>query len=60
MMLMDLAVQMQLAEAGTGALWLIGAGAVLVAAIVLAFVLGQRNKDREPPPTGLHRRRNRR
>ncbi|MBB4950475.1 ABC-type polysaccharide/polyol phosphate export permease [Kitasatospora gansuensis] len=57
---MDLAVQTQLADSGLGALWLIAAGAVLVAVIVLAFVLGQRAKDREPPPTGMHRRRRRR
>ncbi|WP_371493936.1 hypothetical protein OG871_02610 [Kitasatospora sp. NBC_00374] len=43
-----------LAADGAGAhLWLIAVGAVLVLAILLAFVLGQRRKDREPPPADL-------
>ncbi|WP_407991091.1 DUF6479 family protein [Kitasatospora sp. CMC57] len=53
-------MQTQLAASGLGSLWLVVAGVVLVVLIVLGFVLGQRKKDREPPPTGLHRRRNRR
>ncbi|WP_033825593.1 DUF6479 family protein [Kitasatospora sp. MBT63] len=49
----DLALQIPLAADGAGAhLWLITVGAVLVLGLVLAFVLGQRRKDREPPPTG--------
>ncbi|MEV8098241.1 hypothetical protein [Kitasatospora sp. NPDC085879] len=32
---------------------LIAAGAALVVALVLAFVLGQRRKDKEPPPLDL-------
>ncbi|WP_431683217.1 hypothetical protein [Kitasatospora sp. KL5] len=35
-------------------LWLIAAGAALVVVLVLAFVLGQRRKDREPPPVDTH------
>ncbi|MFJ8041683.1 hypothetical protein ACIRBX_14415 [Kitasatospora sp. NPDC096147] len=52
----DLAVQTQLAGAGGSALWLILAGVLIVIVILLGFVLGQRRKDREPPPSGLHRR----
>ncbi|GAA4982543.1 LPXTG cell wall anchor domain-containing protein [Kitasatospora paranensis] len=54
MALTDLAQQIPLATGGTGAhLWLIAVGAVLVLGLLLAFVLGQRRKDREPPPADL-------
>ncbi|GAA3053249.1 hypothetical protein GCM10020229_76090 [Kitasatospora albolonga] len=56
----DFALQTQLAGAGGSALWLILAGVLIVVVILSAFVLGQRRKDREPPPTGLHRRGGRR
>ncbi|WP_030270279.1 DUF6479 family protein [Streptomyces sp. NRRL B-24484] len=43
-----------LAADGSGPhLWLIAAGAALVVVLVLAFVLGRRRKDREPPPVDL-------
>jgi hypothetical protein len=38
------------ADGGGPHLWLIAVGAVLVLGLLLAFVLGQRRKDREPPP----------
>ncbi|MER8186108.1 hypothetical protein [Kitasatospora sp. NPDC094015] len=51
MAVIDLAQPATLAADGAGPhLWLIVIGAVLVLAILLAFVLGQRREDREPPP----------
>lgn len=50
----------ELAALAFDELWLIGAGAVLVVLIVLAFILGQRYKDKEPPPVDLRFRPRRR
>ncbi|MEU1508108.1 MULTISPECIES: DUF6479 family protein [unclassified Kitasatospora] len=54
MAVIDLTRTTPLAADGAGAhLWLIAVGVLLVVALMLAFVLGQRRKDREPPPVDL-------